>query len=849
MKTKNYQLESFKKTKRLLTLLTFFAVSSTMAQNFNFEVITLPSGFRFSEVPPKFGNQQPIILTDNTYFKYTEYIDGELFEPLTVPEGANISFLSVEKTFNDKALIFYAIDGMPGTKVMLRGENSITDITPSIGSISNFSKITSNLFQFTTTEPVYRWFDGAVFQAINIPTGYTEGSSLGSLSNTASYLRLKKPDNSFDIIKVDNGVNSVISTIPNKYNVFGNALEYGFFNAFELKDNNWTFQKHTPTQVSSFAGILMDANYTFVQIHQSNTESLVAYYNSTTCGVLRFDNQNLTYSDITPTEGGEKKGDNSVKVPELVGTANGMPVLKLVGGNTPLYNPLMYLYQGNGSWLFLNNSMEDGSVFNSFVVRMRFKSSNNSAPNDGLVIQAFNTTAFTKNHYLVKNGTILGINSIFELQNSQEIVSEKPGYSLFRNQSGGNTVKIFEFNHSLSGLSAFTELTPAGSQWEDPSFVGQINNDRIIRFYDNVLGQFKFFKWSNNSLSQISINEPVTDHGSAFSKTTNSFILPISTFVGSNSGPIYLLRFDNNGATVTTTISGDFKNYPNYDNFNQDYSFLTQTAPNNDNVIVSLLVTQELNSVPSEINISLNDPNYLLNSITNSISNLGYNVTVPSNTIVNIASSSNLKSHTLTGLNVGVITITAQAMQKGKTFKASPAYSIKVNVTKGTQTLSNMVSSLNLTLGGPNIDLSNIVSNSGNQVVFEVTNSNVLTITNNILRPLAIGVTTVTAFVEETGVYASSIKYLFTVTVVGLPTNIKTIETINKVNIYPNPATENVFIEGTFESNVLQIYNSQGQIVLTKSIDNKSQAISLQSLAKGFYLIKIGNFTSILIKE
>ena len=61
----------------------------------------------------------------------------------------------------------------------------------------------------------------------------------------------------------------------------------------------------------------------------------------------------------------------------------------------------------------------------------------------------------------------------------------------------------------------------------------------------------------------------------------------------------------------------------------------------------------------------------------------------------------------------------------------------------------------------------------------------------------------------------------------------------DQINIYPNPATESIFISNIKEEKInLSIYDIQGRIVLEETI-YENQSINIKSLVKGVYQIKL----------
>ena len=59
----------------------------------------------------------------------------------------------------------------------------------------------------------------------------------------------------------------------------------------------------------------------------------------------------------------------------------------------------------------------------------------------------------------------------------------------------------------------------------------------------------------------------------------------------------------------------------------------------------------------------------------------------------------------------------------------------------------------------------------------------------------------------------------------------------DKVNIYPNPATDNIYISNLLEKSIIKIYDIQGKLVLENKISNK-EYVNISMLAKGIYQVK-----------
>jgi hypothetical protein len=77
----------------------------------------------------------------------------------------------------------------------------------------------------------------------------------------------------------------------------------------------------------------------------------------------------------------------------------------------------------------------------------------------------------------------------------------------------------------------------------------------------------------------------------------------------------------------------------------------------------------------------------------------------------------------------------------------------------------------------------------------------------------------------------------------------ETLPNTTTVSIFPNPANSEINIEGLNknESNTIQIFDVQGKLVITKTINEKG-TIDLSELNKGIYVIKIGEVAQRIVK-
>lgn len=96
--------------------------------------------------------------------------------------------------------------------------------------------------------------------------------------------------------------------------------------------------------------------------------------------------------------------------------------------------------------------------------------------------------------------------------------------------------------------------------------------------------------------------------------------------------------------------------------------------------------------------------------------------------------------------------------------------------------------------------------------------------------------------------YADNFENIFGITV---PVEEIT-STVNSFEIYPNPSTGyiNIVVNDTLKKNEpITIYNSLGEMVLTKLVDSKQDKINISAFARGLYLLKMGNDLCEFIKN
>jgi len=67
------------------------------------------------------------------------------------------------------------------------------------------------------------------------------------------------------------------------------------------------------------------------------------------------------------------------------------------------------------------------------------------------------------------------------------------------------------------------------------------------------------------------------------------------------------------------------------------------------------------------------------------------------------------------------------------------------------------------------------------------------------------------------------------------------IEYNQKVNIYPNPANDKIYIESQLINHYVEMFDINGKLIMNKIIDSDVSAIDISNLTTGIYFIKIAN--------
>jgi hypothetical protein len=137
-------------------------------------------------------------------------------------------------------------------------------------------------------------------------------------------------------------------------------------------------------------------------------------------------------------------------------------------------------------------------------------------------------------------------------------------------------------------------------------------------------------------------------------------------------------------------------------------------------------------------------------------------------------------------------------------------------------------------------------ASSGLPVSYTSDNLNVVTIVNGKIHIIRDGTCNITASQGGNSLYEPAVNVTQTFVVNVVPVFEE--KTVNPLKIYPNPCVSSVFIERSKEEAVhVQIFSISG-IKLVETILEGNE-LDIQQLSQGLYIIKVGDISSILIKQ
>lgn len=163
-----------------------------------------------------------------------------------------------------------------------------------------------------------------------------------------------------------------------------------------------------------------------------------------------------------------------------------------------------------------------------------------------------------------------------------------------------------------------------------------------------------------------------------------------------------------------------------------------------------------------------------------------------------------------------------------------------VNLVNFNSGMNGLEPSGNSTYAYNGTNLSEVIEKSWNGTAFENENKAVVNYNGNAVASVF--------FFEWLGSdYETdhSMRILFTAGSVGLAKA----NSLEMVNMYPNPALESVTFEGISSQATVLIMDIQGKILMNETIDASHNSLSLASLNTGIYLVKIQNGSQVAVKR
>jgi len=74
-------------------------------------------------------------------------------------------------------------------------------------------------------------------------------------------------------------------------------------------------------------------------------------------------------------------------------------------------------------------------------------------------------------------------------------------------------------------------------------------------------------------------------------------------------------------------------------------------------------------------------------------------------------------------------------------------------------------------------------------------------------------------------------------------------EDLISLTVYPNPASDIIFVSGLTQKTTLEIFDPLGKKILTKLIDTNQNGVSISELASGIYIFKLNDSSNVTIKK
>lgn len=379
--------------------------------------------------------------------------------------------------------------------------------------------------------------------------------------------------------------------------------------------------------------------------------------------------------------------------------------------------------------------------------------------------------------------------------------------------------KLFELNgNSLNVVHTFDN--------EDENY-SNAGEENIIIYKSNLKYSLATLKYSQSILGEafasISSNQYSLSNYTATSGLNITFTSSDTTLAKVNN--LELVPQSMGVVTITAFQGGN-----------------SQYAKASLSILVTISGTQQtIVGIPSSLTLTVGGNNYALS-----------NISVTSGLDLSFSSSdinfAKIENNEIVPISAGVVTITAIQSGNGLYQSASENFVVTI-LPKISQVLANIPSSSVITLSNIKISLQSITATSGLPVTIQSSNSAVIAVENDSLKTLSVGVTTITAIQNGAGVYEASPLYSWVVTVISPITNTETFEENIAINIYPNPTSELVYINGLEASTNISLLAANGQIAVEETINPNNAQINIGHLKNGIYTIVLHGKNGAVVKK
>lgn len=419
------------------------------------------------------------------------------------------------------------------------------------------------------------------------------------------------------------------------------------------------------------------------------------------------------------------------------------------------------------------------------------------------------------------NATGIAINTDLIITFDKDIV-KGTGSIVIKNASDDSTVETINVTGSnVIVTGKIAKITPSIALKKSNSYYVLIDNGTFKDTSNNpFLGISDKTIW--NFETELKTNQTIT-FNSLTAKTFGDSSFNLTATASSNL-PISYSSSNTNVATVTGTVvtivgagvTSIKASQNGNSNFNAAADVSQPLTVNKANQTITFG-----NALPTA---TYGDSNFNLNSTSSS----GLPVTYTSSDTGVASISGNIV--TIVGAGTSVIT----AKQNGNT-NYNPANDISetLAVAKANQTITfNPLSDVDV--NDPDFNLT-ATSSSNLAITYASSDTNVATITNNIVSIIGVGTTTITASQTGNNNYnaASNVTQSLTVTTTASVDNFKKFGLV----LYPNPISDNFTIKTQLHIKKIEIYNIIGKKV--KEYTKQKNNYSIQELPEGIYLIQI----------